>query len=212
MKKNIKHKEFIKQLKQQSPCTITPEDIYKNTDFFDNTYSHPKPTYKLAFMITTILIFISFTFTTILSIQNYKLKNKEPEVVYVYTDNFIIDDTQGMPEDEKDRLDFQISHFCYNAKVSYEHSKDIIFYIYYGYNINSDESKTYYYYYAFSDSLMYYPPFNVYINDSILTITSNNRYGLLSTLNNKETSDFTISFIVETEDRKCEYVLKNCDF
>ena len=92
------------------------------------------------------------------------------------------------------------------------HTKDIIFYIYCGYNINPDNSKTYYYYYAFSSFIQYYPPFYLTINNATLTITSDNRYGLLTTLNTKETSDFTINFIVETDDRKCEYVLKNCDF
>ena len=104
MKLNKKHKQFIKKLKQQSPCTITPEDIYKNTDFFNNKQSESKPSYKLAFMVSLVLVFISLTLTTILSIQNHNLKTKEPEKVYIYKESFIIDDTQGMPIEEKNRI------------------------------------------------------------------------------------------------------------
>lgn len=212
MKLNKKHKQFIKKLKQQSPCTITPEDIYKNTDFFNNKQPESKPSYKLAFMVSLVLVFISLTLTTILSIQNHNLKTKEPEKVYIYKESFIIDDTQGMPKEEKDKLTLYLSDFNANAVASYVHNKDVLFYLYYGYNINSDNSKTYYYYYAFSGIDDYIPPFYLSINNATLTITSDNRYGLLTTLNTKETSDFTINFIVETDDRKCEYVLKNCDF
>ena len=212
MKLNKKHKQFIKKLKQQSPCTITPEDIYKNTDFFNNKQPESKPSYKLAFMVSLVLVFISLTLTTILSIQNHNLKTKEPEKVYIYKESFIIDDTQGMPIEEKKNLSSKLSSFNANAVASYVHNKDVIFYLYYGYNINSDNSKTYNYFYAFSIPSNYDRPLSIYINTQNIDVNKDNRYGLLTTLNTKETSDFTINFIVETDDRKCEYVLKNCDF
>ena len=212
MKKTKKHKQFIKEIKQHSKCTLTPEDIYKNTDFFDNKQPTTKPTYKLAFMVSVIIVFISLTLTTCLLVQNNKLKNKEPEVVYIEQIIHKIDDTQGMPEIEKDRNKSNLFFFNLNAVVSYCHSDEVILYIYYGYNLNEDESKTYYYYYAFSELQNFYPPFKLYINDTTLAITNDNRYGLLTTINEKETSDFTISFMIETVDKKCEYVLKNCNY
>lgn len=212
MKKTKKHKQFIKEIKQHSKCTITPEDIYKNTDFFDNKQQTTKPTYKLAFMVSVIIVFISLSLTTYLLVQNYKLKNKEPEVVYIEEILHIIDDTQGMPDEEKTHLYKNLSHFYNNAVVSYVHDTDILFYLYYGYNINTDESKTYYYYYAFSAFKYDYDSLILNINNTTLTITNDNRYGLLTTINEKETSDFTISFMIETVDKKCEYVLKNCNY
>lgn len=212
MRKTKKHKQFIKEIKQHSKCTLTPEDIYKNTDFFDNKQPTTKPTYKLAFMVSVIIVFISLTLTTYLLVQNYKLKNKEPEVVYIEQIFHKIDDTQGIPEKEKDKIRLELYYFNYNAVVSYVHNTNVIFYLYYGYNLNADESKTYYYYYAFSELQNFYPPFKLYINDTTLTINNDNRYGLLTTINEKETSDFTISFMIETVDKKCEYILKNCNY
>ena len=212
MKKTKKHKQFIKEIKQHSKCTITPEDIYKNTDFFDNKQPTAKPTYKLAFMVSVIIVFISLSLTTYLLVQNYKLKNKEPDVVYIEQIFHKIDDTQGMPEEEKNRLTNSVYYFCNNAVVSHVHNKNVLFYVYYGYNLNDDESKTYYYYYAFSEMPDYIKPFDININNTNLTITNDNRYGLLTTINEKETSDFTISFMIETVDKKCEYILKNCNY
>ena len=212
MRKTKKHKQFIKEIKQHSKCTLTPEDIYKNTDFFDNNQPTTKPTYKLAFMVSVIIVFISLTLTTYLLVQNYKLKNKEPEVVYIEEIIHKIDDTQGMPDEEKEKLKIKLDLFNYNAVVSYVHNIDILFYVYYGYNLNEDESKTYYYYYAFSEMADYVKPFDININNTTLTITNDNRYGLLTTINEKETSDFTLSFMIETVDKKCEYVLKNCNY
>lgn len=212
MRKTKKHKQFIKEIKQHSKCTITPEDIYKNTDFFDNKQPTTKPTYKLAFMVSVIIVFISLTLTTCLLIQNYKLKNKEPEVVYIEQIIQKIDDTKGMPEEEKDELRMELDFFNYNAVVSYVHDTNIICYLYYGYNLNADGLKDYYYYYAFSVFKYDYDSLILNINNTTLTITNDNRYGLLTTINEKETSDFTISFMIETVDKKCEYVLKNCNY
>lgn len=212
MKKTKKHKQFIKEIKQHSKCTITPEDIYKNTDFFDNKQQTTKPTYKLAFMVSVIIVFISLSLTTYLLVQNYKLKNKEPEVVYIEQIIQKIDDTQGMPKGEKEIITNSLDKFNINPFVSYVHDTNIIFYLYYGYNLNADESKTYYYYYAFSEMPDYIKPFDISINNTTLTISNVNRYGLLTTINEKETSDFTISFMIETVDKKCEYVLKNCNY
>lgn len=212
MRKTKKHKQFIKEIKQHSKCTITPEDIYKNIDFFDNKQPTTKPTYKLAFMVSVIIVFISLTLTTCLLVQNNKLKNKEPEVVYIEQIFHKIDDTQGMPLDVKEEIMLKLDHFSYNAVVSYVHDTNTIFYLYYGYNLNHDESKTYYYYYAFSAFKYDYDSLIININDTTLTITNDNRYGLLTTINEKETSDFTISFMIETVDKKCEYVLKNCNY
>lgn len=212
MRKTKKHKQFIKEIKQHSKCTLTPEDIYKNTDFFDNKQPTTKPTYKLAFMVSVIIVFISLTLTTCLLVQNNKLKNKEPEVVYIEQIIHKIDDTQGIPEKEKDKIRLELYYFNYNAVVSYVHDTNIIFYLYYGYNLNSDESKTYYYYYAFSAFKYDYDSLILNINNTNLTITNDNRYGLLTTINEKETSDFMISFMIETVDKKCEYILKNCNY
>ena len=212
MRKTKKHKQFIKEIKQHSKCTLTPEDIYKNTDFFDNKQPTTKPTYKLAFMVSVIIVFISLSLTTYLLVQNNKLKNKEPEVVYIEQIIQKIDDTQGIPKSEKEIITNSLDKFNINPFVSYVHNTNIIFYLYYGYNLNSDESKTYYYYYAFSEMPDYVKPFNIHINNTTLTISNVNRYGLLTTINEKETSDFTISFMIETVDKKCEYVLKNCNY
>ena len=212
MRKTKKHKQFIKEIKQHSKCTLTPEDIYKNTDFFDNKQPTTKPTYKLAFMVSVIIVFISLTLTTCLLVQNNKLKNKEPEVVYIEQIFHIIDDTQGMPKGEKEIITNSLDKFNINPFVSYVHDTNTIFYLYYGYNLNHDESKTYYYYYAFSNFKYDYDSLIININDTTLTITNDNRYGLLTTINEKETSDFTISFMIETVDKKCEYVLKNCNY
>ena len=70
-----KEKNFYKK---SSPCTITPQDIYDNTNFFKEKQPQIK-SYKLAFISSIIVVFLSFTMIAILSIQNYKLQNKEPE-------------------------------------------------------------------------------------------------------------------------------------
>ena len=58
MKKNKKHKQFIKELKQHTSCTITPDDIYNNTDFFNDQPKQQKNLYKLSFIVSSILILI----------------------------------------------------------------------------------------------------------------------------------------------------------
>ena len=64
-----KEKNFYKK---HSPCTITPQDIYNNTNFFKEKQPQLK-SYKLAFITSLIVVFISFTMITILSIKNHHL-------------------------------------------------------------------------------------------------------------------------------------------
>ena len=35
-----RYRQFIKKLKNESLCTVTPEDIYMQTDFFDRVYTN----------------------------------------------------------------------------------------------------------------------------------------------------------------------------
>ena len=83
MRMSKNQKELKKKISEKIGCTVTPEDIYKHTDFFKEKEQQKKITYKLAFSLVTILFLISLTFTVVLSVQNYKLKTKEPEVVYI---------------------------------------------------------------------------------------------------------------------------------
>ena len=117
-----------------------------------------------------------------------------------------------MPEEEKNELKNTLYNFNKLPIAYFHHNANVTFYIYYGYNLNSDLSKTYYYYYAFSIFDEYFPTFNLYLKNKTLSISNDNRYGLLTSIDESITDDFTLSFIIETEDRKCEYIIQNCDF
>ena len=139
-----KEKNFYKK---SSPCTITPQDIYDNTNFFKEKQPQLK-SYKLAFISCIIVVFLSFTMITILSIQNYNLKNKGPEVQYIFETVGVIDDTQGMTKDCKISISEKLDYFEEYAICSFAHDTYTIVYLYYGYNLNSDNKKVYNNYYA----------------------------------------------------------------
>jgi hypothetical protein len=149
---------------------------------------------------------------TILSIQNYNLKNKGPEVEYLYEKIGVIDDTQGMCKEEKEDLNRELTYFEEYAICSFVHHKDIIIYLYYGYNLNSDNDKVYYYYYAVGCDEDESLDLNISINDEIIQVNNSNRTGLLTSIDGSNTNDFTLSFTVSTSDRTALYVLNNCDY
>lgn len=203
-----KEKNFYKK---SSPCTITPQDIYDNTNFFKEKQPQLK-SYKLAFISSIIVVFLSFTMITILSIQNYNLKNKAPEVKYIFETVEVIDDTQGMSVEKKKDISETLDYFEEYPICSFVHQQDIIIYLYYGYNLNSDNTKVYNYYYAVGcddDKIL---NLNININDEIIMVNNSNRTGLLTSIDASNTNDFTLSFTVSTSDRTALYVLKNCDF
>lgn len=207
-----KEKKLIKQIRNNDPCTVTPQDIYDNTNFFKEQEPKPKQPFKLAFISSIIILFISFTLITLLSVQNHKLKNKEPEIVYVDKEIKVIDDTQGMSEEEKFKITENLVYFYPYAVSSFVHEEKVIFYLYYGYNLNEDGTKSYYYYYAFSLDKYLAKAVILSFNNTTLEVNLDNKSGLLTTINESETDDFTIRFTVSTESRTVEYVLNNCDF
>ena len=100
-----KHKEFIKQIKSMPRCTVTPEDIYEKTDFFDRQPSPKRSNpFKLAFLVCVALVFVTLTTSIILGVQNHQLKNQEPQIIQVNNYVPVIDDTNGMPENIKYEL------------------------------------------------------------------------------------------------------------
>ena len=80
-----RYRQFIKKLKNESLCTVTPEDIYMQTDFFDNPKPivYSKKQYKLLLSLSLSIICAFFCLSVMLIINNVKLRNKEPEIVYV---------------------------------------------------------------------------------------------------------------------------------
>ena len=203
-----KEKNFYKK---SSPCTITPQDIYDNTNFFKEKQPQLK-SYKLAFISSIIVVFLSFTMIAILSIQNYNLKNKGPEKIFITDRVCVIDDAQGMSQGEKEKFNRELTYFEEYAICSFVHQQDIIIYLYYGYNLNSDNKKVYNYYYAVGcddDKIL---NLNISINDEIIKVNNFNRTGLLTSIDGSNTNDFTLSFTVSTSDRTALYVLNNCDF
>lgn len=203
-----KEKNFYKK---SSPCTITPQDIYDNTNFFKEKQPQQK-SYKLAFISSIIVVFLSFTMIAILSIQNYNLKNKGPEVQYIFETVSVIDDNQGMCQEEKEVLNKELTYFQEYAICSFVHDTYTIVYIYYGYNLNSDNTKVYNYYYAVGCDEDKILNLNININDEIIMVNNSNRTGLLTSIDASNTNDFTLSFTVSTSDRTALYVLNNCDF
>ena len=203
-----KEKNFYKK---SSPCTITPQDIYDNTNFFKEKQPQLK-SYKLAFISSIIVVFLSFTMIAILSIQNYNLKNKGPEVQYLYEKIGVIDDTQGMSPEEKEWLNSELDFFDRYPICSFVHHKDIIIYLYYGYNLNSDNTKVYNYYYALGLDDYISTEVKLIIDGNEITINNSKRTGLLTSIDGFITSEFTLSFTVSTSYRTALYVLNNCDF
>ena len=203
-----KEKNFYKK---SSPCTITPQDIYDNTNFFKEKQPQPR-SYKLAFISSIIVVFLSFTMITILSIQNYKLENKEPEKIFITDRVSVIDDTQGMSIEKKSEISENLYYFENYAISSFVHQQDVIIYLYYGYNLNSDNTKVYSYYYAVGCDEDRNLNLNISINNEIIKINNSNRTGLLTSIDGSITNDFTLIFTVSTSDRTALYVLNNCDF
>ena len=203
-----KEKNFYKK---SSPCTITPQDIYDNTNFFKEKQPQLK-SYKLAFISSIIVVFLSFTMITILSIQNYKLQNKEPEKIFITDRVGVIDDNQGMTKEYKIFLSETLDYFEEYAICSFVHQQDIIIYLYYGYNLNSDNKKVYNYYYAVGCDEDEILNLNIIINDEIIMVNQSNRIGLITSIDGSNTNDFTLRFTVSTSDRTALYVLNNCDF
>ena len=203
-----KEKNFYKK---SSPCTITPQDIYDNTNFFKEKQPQLK-SYKLAFISSIIAVFLSFTMITILSIQNYKLQNKEPEKIFITDRVGVIDDTQGMSQEEKTKLINELDFFDRYPICSFVHDTYTIVYLYYGYNLNSDDKKVYNYYYAVGCDEDKILNLNINIYDEIIKVNNSNRTGLLTSIDGSNTNDFTLKFTVSTSDRTALYVLNNCDF
>lgn len=212
MIKNKKHKELIRQIKEMKKCTVTPQDIYSNTDFFNENH-HPKKTpYKLAFIMSLIVVFISITCISILGVQNYKLATKEPEIVYIEKVFNVIDDTNGMPANEKYIVKEDITFFNEHPICMYSHDKDIIFYIYYGYNINEKGIYTHYYYYAFTFKSYFALNIDMILNDDVIKISDNNRYGLLTIIDEEKTDNLIVEFTVKSENKTKKYMLNASNY
>lgn len=203
-----KEKNFYKK---HSPCTITPQDIYDNTNFFKEKQQQPK-SFKLAFVTSLIVVFISFTMITILSIKNYQLKNQAPAVEYIYETVGVIDDSQGMSQEEKKKISKEFYYFENYAICSFVHQQDVIIYLYYGYNLNNDNTKVYSYYYAVGLDKDRNLNLNISVDDEIIMVNNYNRTGFLTSIDGSKTNDFTLKFTVSTSDRTAVYVLNNCDF
>ena len=203
-----KEKNFYKK---SSPCTITPQDIYDTTNFFKEKQPQLK-SYKLAFISSIIVVFLSFTMIAILSIQNYNLKNKGPEVQYIFDTIGVIDDTQGMSQEEKEGINSELDFFDRYPICSFVHDTYTIVYLYYGYNLNSDNKKVYNYYYAVGCDEDRNLNLNISVNDEIIKVNNSNRTGLLTSIDGSITNDFTLRFTVSTSDRTALYVLNNCDY
>ena len=209
-----KHKEFIKQIKSMPRCTVTPEDIYEKTDFFDRQPSPRRSNpFKLAFLVCVALVFVTLTSTIILGVQNHQLKNQEPQIIQINNYVPVIDDTNGMPEEIK--LEIKKFHLkFYSFPITYfHHGEQIAFYIYYGYDLNKDGTKLCYYYYSFTnikpddDSVI-----KVVFNDSEISINYSNSIGLLTTIDGSKTDNFDLKFTVISSEKTCEYTLKDCVF
>ena len=166
-----KEKNFYKK---HSPCTITPQDIYDNTNFFKEKQPQPK-SYKLAFITSLIVVFISFTMITILSIKNYQLKNQGPVVEYIYETVAVIDDSQGMSQEEKKKLNKELDFFDRYPVCSFVHQQEVIIYLYYGYNLNSNNFKVYSYYYAVGLEEDRNLNLNISIDNKFITVNNSNR-------------------------------------
>ncbi|MBE6131170.1 MAG: hypothetical protein E7183_05560 [Erysipelotrichaceae bacterium] len=207
MIKNKKHKELIRQIKETKKCTVTPQDIYSNTDFFDNNYSKKKTSYKLAFITSLVIVFISITCISILGVQNYKLSTKEPEIVYIDNIKYMIDDSNGMPMEEKNFIKEELDYFNVNPICMYSHDKDTLFYIYYGYNISDEGLYSHYYYYAFKLDFEFKRNITLLVNDNTIAISDDNRYGLLTIIDESKTDDLTVEFIVKSENKTKKYLL-----
>lgn len=203
-----KEKNFYKK---SSPCTITPQDIYDNTNFFKEKQPQLK-SYKLAFISSIIVVFLSFTMIAILSFKNYNLKNKGPEKIFITDRVGVIDDTQGMSQEEKEWLNSELDFFDRYPICSFVHHKHIIIYLYYGYNLNSENTKVYNYYYALGLDDYISTEVKLIIDGNEITINNSNRTGLLTSIDGSNTNDFTLRFTVSTSDRTALYVLNNCDF
>ena len=212
MIKNKKHKELIRQIKEMNKCTVTPQDIYSNTDFFNENH-HPKETpYKLAFIMSLIVVFISITCISILGVQNYKLATKEPEIVYIEKVFNVIDDTNGMPIEEKNFIKKELIYFSENPICSYSHDRNIIIYIYYGYNFNVNNELIHYYYYAFSYKSYLKKEISLFINDDIINISDNNCYGLLTVIDEEKTDNLIVEFTVKSENKTRKYMLNASNY
>lgn len=212
MIKNKKHKELIKQIRETKKCTVTPQDIYSNTDFFNENNNPKRIPYKLAFIMSLIVVFISITCISILGVQNYKLKTKEPEVVYIEKVFNVIDDTNGMPTDEKNFIKEELNYFNISPICMYSQDKDTIIYIYYGYNINDDGIYTHYFYYAFQLDSEFERSINLIINDNNISISDNNRYGLLAIIDESKTDNLIVEFTVKSENKTKKYLLNASNY
>lgn len=209
-----KHKEFIKQIKSMPRCTVTPEDIYEKTDFFDRQPSPRRSNpFKLAFLVCVALVFVTLTSTIILGVQNHQLKNQEPQIIQVNNYVPVIDDTNGMPEEMKVQFNNQHKRFIRYPVFYSNHTKELAFYIYYGYDLNEDGTKLCYYYYSFTnikpndDSVI-----KVILNDSEISINYSNSIGLLTTIDGSKTDNFDLNFTIISSEKTCEYTLKDCVF
>ena len=193
-----KHKEFIKQIKSMPRCTVTPEDIYEKTDFFDRQPSPRRSNpFKLAFLVCVALVFVTLTSTIILGVQNHQLKNQEPVIIQVNNYVPVIDDTNGMPEEMKvEKKNYLFKFFSFPI-MYFHHGENISFYIYYGYDLNDDGTKLCYYYYSFTnikpddDSVI-----KVILNDSEISINYSNSIGLLTTIDGSKTDNFDLNFTI----------------
>ncbi|MBR6515312.1 MAG: hypothetical protein IKT40_00505 [Bacilli bacterium] len=209
-----KHKEFIKQIKSMPRCTVTPEDIYEKTDFFDRQPSPRRSNpFKLAFLVCVALVFVTLTSTIILGVQNHQLKNQEPQIIQVNNYVPVIDDTNGMPEEMKTTLIGTFKKFLLSPIFYSNHTKEIAFYIYYGYDLNQDGTKLCYYYYSFVGKKYYDVSYiTIKINDEIIIIDDSNSIGLLTTIDGSKTDNFDLNFTVISSEKTCEYTLKDCVF
>lgn len=209
-----RYRQFIKKLKNESLCTVTPEDIYMKTDFFDNPKPivYSKKQYKLLLSLSLSIICAFFCLSVMLIINNVKLRNKEPEIVYVEKQLLVKDDSNGMPEEEKKHLNASLNYFNESPIYYSMHDKYLSFYIYYGYNKTSNDEKIYHFYYAASFDMFVEYKRDININNETISLNKDNYYGLLTVLDSRIVEDFTIEFDVETLCNIRTYVLKNCDY
>ena len=117
-----------------------------------------------------------------------------------------------MSIEEKGKLNSELAYFEEYAICSFVHQQDVIIYLYYGYNLNNDNTKVYSYYYALGLDKYKSPEVKLTVNGKDIIVNNSNKTGFLTSIDGSITSDFTLKFTVSTSDRTAVYVLNNCDF
>lgn len=197
----MKNKE--KEWEKQFHTNVTFDDIVSKTDFFDVSIKKKKQKQvnylKLSLSCVSVFLVVFVILFGVTYQKNVELKNKEPDTIYVDRIVHSLDPTTIIQKEELDKMCSMCDGFNNVPYYSIQVSTSLTLYIYRGLKLGDDNTIKTLYFYSMSGNDLEQNMVILQSGKEKITITSENRTGLLKEFASEN----------ETEEISFEIVYKN---